>query len=548
MYKLGHNELVEEIFIADFNEAQLIDWLRTNSNDNGYSNLCSKYEPIWSQRSSKLKLAVANFGQNISNLYKLYNETDDYLIKSSVLRNPAFGDSIGSHWPGINDDEIKKLYKKRKPFFGLFEQLFCNPKISPEFIADLFSTTDYQEMRQADLVIILGYLTRYTKNAEGKVPVECWMENQYFDTAERRAIESIVEFIANFNFKLSKGEVFDTLFDFEHCLTLLPDFRFHLDTKLQVDVLRKFDPERFAKKVSNDRHSDMEKESVILSIQRFFAKNFFRHSSPDYLYSDFKNSVNVRERIFYYQNSNLSDLFAVEKFRSEYLPVIEDIVWDQSSPDEAFAYKMDSKEEELEIYEYGSVFAHRRTSANKEFHKRLQLEEHRFVASIALNRRFFVKNEDRNWLQRLCKETDRQYGLMSSSIPIFGTGTCSEVFDAKLAELQKLYPEEFSDLTESEMLLAIQTELTELKTIRTSITNLRSDVSQGETSLAKVIENQEEIEKTTSQKLKELQEQLERTNKHLNDILHSSGEPKDIISRLAFNMPIIGKFLRRNWK
>ena len=175
MYKLGHNELVEEIFIADFNEAQLIDWLRTNSNDNGYSNLCSKYEPIWSQRSSKLKLAVANFGQNISNLYKLYNETDDYLIKSSVLRNPAFGDSIGSHWPGINDDEIKKLYKKRKPFFGLFEQLFCNPKISPEFIADLFSTTDYQEMRQADLVIILGYLTRYTKNAEGKVPVERWM-------------------------------------------------------------------------------------------------------------------------------------------------------------------------------------------------------------------------------------------------------------------------------------------------------------------------------------------------------------------------------------
>ena len=112
MDKLGYNELVEEIFIADFNEAQLIDWLRTNSNDNGYSNLCSKNEPIWSQQSSKLKLAVAKFGQDISNLRKLYNETDDYLIKSSVLRNPAFGDSIGSHWPGINDDEIKKLYKK----------------------------------------------------------------------------------------------------------------------------------------------------------------------------------------------------------------------------------------------------------------------------------------------------------------------------------------------------------------------------------------------------------------------------------------------------
>ena len=52
MDKLGYNELVEEIFIADFNEAQLIDWLRSNSNDNGCRNLRSKYEPIWSQQSS----------------------------------------------------------------------------------------------------------------------------------------------------------------------------------------------------------------------------------------------------------------------------------------------------------------------------------------------------------------------------------------------------------------------------------------------------------------------------------------------------------------
>lgn len=545
MDKLGYNELVEEIFIADFNEAQLIDWLRSNSNDNGCRNLRSKYEPIWSQQSSKLKLAVAKFGQDISNLRKLYNETDDYLIKSSVLRNPAFGD-FGWSW-GLHDDEIKKLYEVKKPFSHLFEHIFLNPNISPRFIADLFSTNYYKEIKQRDLAIILELLLYHNKRADGKGQVQYWIEKANFGDFEKDAIDSIIKFIRNFNFKSCRVDIFSTLISFDDCLELLRNYEFYDGSeKTQLEILRKFTPESFLKEVLEDPNLDA--EARILSIQRWFAKRFFKHSSPAYLYSELKNSEDARERHIYYQNSNLPDLFAVEYFRSEYLPVIADIVWTQNSPDEASTYKMNPKEEELEINEYGSVLAHPRISANKEFHKRLQFEGHSFVAAIACNKRFFIKNEDRNWLQRLCKETDRQYDLVSSSISIFGTGTCSEVFDAKLAELQKLYPEEFADLTESEMLLAIQTELTELKTIRTSITNLRSDVSQGETSLAKVIENQEEIEKTTSQKLKEIQEQLERTNKHLNDILHSSGEPKDIISRLAFNMPIIGKFLRRNWK
>lgn len=545
MDKLGYNELVEEIFIADFNEAQLIDWLRSNSHDNGCGNLRSKYEPIWSQQSSKLKLAVAKFGQDISNLRKLYNETDDYLIKSSVLRNPAFGD-FGWSW-GLHDDEIKKLYEVKKPFFHLFEHIFLNPNISPRFIADLFSTNYYKEIKQRDLAIILNLLLYHNKRADGKGQVQYWIEKANFGNFEKDAIDSIIKFIRNFNFKSCRVDIFSTLISFDDCLELLRNYEFYDGSeKTQLEILRKFTPESFLKEVLEDPNLDA--EARILSIQRWFAKRFFKHSSPAYLYSELKNSEDARERHIYYQNSNLPDLFAVEYFRSEYLPVIADIVWTQNSPDEASTYKLNPKEEELEINEYGSVLAHPRISANKEFHKRLQFEGHSFVAAIACNERFFIKNEDRNWLQRLCKETDRQYDLVSSSIPIFGTGTCSEVFDAKLAELQKLYPEEFADLTESEMFKAIQTELTELKTIRTSITHLSSDVNQAETSLAKVLKNLEEIEQATSQKLKGLQEQLERTNEHLNDILHSRLEPTDLIPRLAFNMPIIGKFLRRNWK
>lgn len=438
MRELSHTELVEEIFIEDFSEAQLIVWLRGNSDNFEFGSLMHKYEPIWSEQSSKLKLAVASFGQNTYNLQQIYQQEDDPLIKGAVLRNPNFGRVINS-FLGIDEDEIKKLYKKRKPFFGLFGQLFCNPKISPNFIANLFSITYYKEIKQADLAIILSYLVQYTKNADGKVPVECWMEQTaYYDSAEYSAILSLVEFIANFNFKLCKGEIFETLFAFERCLKLLPDFEFYLDTKLQADVLRKFDPESFSKKVLEDRYFDM--EPVISFIQGWFAKNFFEHASPDYLYSDFKNSVNVRERSLYYQYSKLSDIFSVETFRSEYLPNIEDIIWYEDISDETSVAKM-VPNEGLEINQEGwSSKEH--VIAYEAFEKHLLLDQHRFVGSLACNDSFYRTKRDRDWLQRLCSKSDAHFFLASADMFIFGTGTCSEIFDSKLVQMQKLYPEE----------------------------------------------------------------------------------------------------------
>jgi hypothetical protein len=95
------------------------------------------------------------------------------------------------------------------------------------------------------------------------------------------------------------------------------------------------------------------------------------------------------------------------------------------------------------------------------------------------------------------------------------------------------------------MLRAIQTELTEVKKLKTTVTDLTSDVNQAKISLAKVLKNQEEIAEETSRKLKELQEQLEQTNHHLKDILHLRGEPTDLISRFVLNTPIIGKILKK---
>ena len=203
MFPLSHTDLVEEIFIEDFSEAQVIEWLRTNSCNAAYSSLSDKYEPIWSKQSSKLKLAVASFGQNFDNLKKMYSCENDFLIKSAILRNPSSGRYIGRSY-GIKEEEIKKLYKSKKPFFGLFEQLFYNPKISPFFVANLYSKTYYREVEQLDLAVILPYFTRLTKQADGKVPLEDWVERADFDDECARAIDSLVIFIANFNFKLCK--------------------------------------------------------------------------------------------------------------------------------------------------------------------------------------------------------------------------------------------------------------------------------------------------------------------------------------------------------
>ena len=183
--------------------------------------------------------------------------------------------------------------------------------------------------------------------------------------------------------------------------------------------------------------------------------------------------------------------------------------------------------------------------AYEAFEKHLLLDQHRFVGSLACNDSFYRTKRDRDWLQRLCSKADDCFSYISEDILIFGTGTCSEIFDAKLVQVQKRDPKEFTDLTEAGMLRAIQTELAELKKSKTTVTDLTSDVNQAKTSLVKVLKNQEEIAEETSRKLKELQEQLEQTNQYLKDILHLRGEPTDLISRFVLNTPIIGKILKK---
>ena len=540
MRELGHTDLVEEILIEDFSEAQIIKWLRTNSHNAAYSLLMDKYEPIWSKQSAKLKLAVASFGQSISALKKIYDQEDDYLIKSAVLRNPNFGHAIGISF-GLRDEEIKKLYKTRKPFFGLFEQLFCNPKISPKFIADLFSTTYYKEIKQKDLATILPYLTQYIREEDGKVPLDDWVEQADTKDECKRAIDALVMFIAKFNFKPCKGEIFSILFDFDNCLRLLPDFRFFMFNEgQQAAVLRKFNPESFPKKVLKDPYADMERS--ILSIQRWFAKNFFKHSAPGYLYSEFKSSKIVRERLFYYQNSSLSDMFSVEYFRVEYLPLIEDIIWSDDAEESALAHIVPSKG--LGKNEDGWS-SKKHLIAYEAFEKHLLLDKHVFVGALACNENLFKSKEYRNWLQKLCQEADSYFSLFPADL-FFGTGTCLEVFDAKLAQLQKLYPEEFTDLTEAGKLSDIKADLIELKAMNSGVVDLTNEVQQVKTSLAKASKNQEEFAASTNHRLNQIQEKLGQTSNRLENIWHMKDEPTDLISRFVFKIPIIGNISKKS--
>ena len=41
-----HRDQVEEVFIQDLNESEIINWLEKNSNNNNFRDLREKYEPM----------------------------------------------------------------------------------------------------------------------------------------------------------------------------------------------------------------------------------------------------------------------------------------------------------------------------------------------------------------------------------------------------------------------------------------------------------------------------------------------------------------------
>ena len=100
-----HWDQVEEVFIQDLNESEIINWLEKNKNNNKFIDLREKYEPIWLKQSKKLKYAVAKYGYTLSVLRDIYFKEDDEVLKGLVLINPNFGEGLHT-WHGIGSEEI----------------------------------------------------------------------------------------------------------------------------------------------------------------------------------------------------------------------------------------------------------------------------------------------------------------------------------------------------------------------------------------------------------------------------------------------------------
>ena len=538
MISLTHLEKVEEFFIKDLDEAELINWLKANKDNEDFRNLQEKYGSIWSKQSANLQFAFACYGKDISLLKDIYFGSKENLLQAVVLRNRHFGNDIHqSH--GIGKNEVIRLYQQEKPFFGLFGSIFCNPKICPQFISDMFSTDYYGEFKQRDLAIILAYLSIYIKDNNGQVTLASWVQNAIPQTFEMDALSSIVEFIGAYKF-INTNEITD-LYNFQSALEIISDtyVTVSLTEKWQLDVLRNYDPTNFPPSVLEDQYSDM--ENVILSIQAWFAKRFLK-LKPSYLYSEFKNSKNPRERVFFYQCSTLSEIFSVKYFRSEYLPYVENIIWYDDCDDENDVAKM-VPEKGLKIKNVGWP-SNEDKQAYKSFQKHLFSDRHVFIAALALNEKFYRQKPIRDWLRGLCSEADSYFFLSPHDIPIFGTGTCSEIFEEKFKELQKLNPEDFEDMTVDKKLVDIQTKLLAFETLHSNVIELAKEVQKMKTSLIEVSENQNKMHFASAEDSEEIKETLNDTRRQVYQIWLNDNLPNDFIARLIFKIPILGEMLK----
>lgn len=534
---LLHSDQVEEVFVQDLDEFGIVNWLKTNFAERNFEGLRKKYEPIWSSHSLKTMVAVANFGQSTQNLKELYFRENDDLLKASILRNPFFGEVLHTRH-GIGKDEIIKLYRQKDPFRGLFHDIFLNPNIDPDFVADVFSGEFYKQIPQQDLVIILECIVDYAKDGDGKSPLDVWVELQR-DT-HRRGLSKIVEFIANFVPELDK-QYFSATFIFSDTLEIISDTR--LNCSFGVDVIRKYHPDNLLPSDYTSLSYDDTKDSLFY-IRNWFANLRFKRShlsQNSLLYSEFKNSEHAWERSFYSRYSSIRDLFDVKGFfRMGDLPRIDDLIWDSDVEGESDLAKY-SPQNGLRIR--NGLVNEKGITEYKAFQKKLLKDQAYFVASIALNNEFYQDSERRAWLKALCERADDEY-FLEPSFTIFGNGTCMEVFEGKEIELKKEHPEFFADTSIENRIINLNTKLDALS-LDTSISKeIFNYVRQSNETVLAIKIQQENFEEKINDNLKEIKRIQDNTRNQVYQLWIDKNIPNDLLARLVFKIPLIGHFLK----
>lgn len=418
-------ENLEFVEIPHWSTEKVVGWLKSTvseKNDHAFD-VRKKYEKLWSTQSPARRTAVAAYGKDATTLREIFfdgSDEDRYLC----AQNPSFGrfsDFDGHHYGILGLDEaIKWLVRDQDLVFYLFR----NPHLDFQFIAAFFSS------KQIDPYLKLLAIRSITDS-------ECLYEsfsNNTPNTHEKRtAIEVITEFILDCPFdskaKKSMRDVTFNLFPIQQFLSCTSEVKLYL-THFSPAKLGQYEEQSFIASYGNAMW-DEESSNALASIRSYLKSRVLQQDdkqTAEYVSTVCKDSADVGLRSDYFQHAPLGEIFYPGFWHQ--LPPVHHIFDDESSFEE---------DEPLPPTDFDL----KKIKHIREFIADVELG--RAIIGIAFQQGFYFSEKHFRWLKDFCKACDEHFLLTPSHVPVFGTGSATEVFESMAERVRRQYPREAID-------------------------------------------------------------------------------------------------------
>ena len=527
-------DFFEEELLRDASPDFICSWLETNSDKNieqSYENpyydaLREKYEPIWSStENNRLTIMVCRYGRDIKTLKSLFESELPEHFKSAVLKNYAFVRDAGLYETidsGLTESDVLDLYNANAENEDnrLFFELFYNPAIPEEFIERVFRREQsYRHISEEHLLEIFRILFFHDHKNLFTRKADIYERNSYHRDKARFLANTLIKFIPTIS-NIGKNA---SLSKFCDNWTIIPSIKNFIESSANLDTDGIADETTlllFNNQPDDENRSEDAEDliSIQLSLGNRAFSGYRTHSTAEKLLK-LAESDYPRLRSIYYRNANLAQIYDLEQWKLERF--FEDI-----SP-EYIDWMIDQEGEPPQ-----SLSAENQKAIDA-IARLLKKDTAMFAAPFAMQKDHYKSKRSRNFLREICKWGD----ILGNTFPWpLGNGTCVEIYDAQHAKMKEKHPEYFEDETE----LAVLTE--QIDALKKQVSNVSSSLEE------QVNKNTEHKIDAINKQLLDQQHQLEKINAQISEFSHffeqKIKEPTDVISRLLFGIPILGRIFK----
>ena len=495
---------------------------------------------------------MAFFGRDEQTLISLFREGDEDTRKA-LVQNPSVGPNF--MWIfSIGDDYC--LNEKEKIDFGslydsqpwVVECCFKNWVMDEAYFTKMFAMNGDFNCLRPDWLFEMIHLLMPNGGEKGTYFSDDRNAKNYIRSgAYSILLETIVQFFIDHISKDRPNQSHLYLFDKFLSRTRNVDF-FLRDAQHALD---RFDLSVLDKGfLESQLYDDVSIDQLYGSIQNSLA----RRSSQSVINAQ-RDSDTLGKRAIFYRHASLEHIFELDAYCvlvPAHLPTVDELTFHTDMVEDQ--EKVEAKNvKEVPASSYDDLmkrlkdrrFQEKRVEIKNALNDIVQNKPDEFIMGLAFNRAWYCSSTLRNWLKRLCEEWDRYNHRFGFDVFLLGQGTAKEVF-----EINCRWFEDTGEISiEREMLDDMSSELRskdkKISDLSASIEELKDKLIFMDSNIreqSEDVKHEVDIMKSSVKSIENiLIPQIEK-------IRTAVAEPRDIVTKLFYGIPIIGRILKNVFK